>query len=134
MKVFVLLAALLACSTLGLLAQNAGGYLLTKVVAYDAAKLCLALDRCRFDNYRKQDERVTLTFKDGSTVELLSVQEMQLQGLACNVTIVTPAAHQQKNVFVLHPDGYVFEEVRQENTSLQLQKQQEVANPKNGKP
>ncbi|CAN5429347.1 hypothetical protein BH09BAC1_BH09BAC1_07480 [soil metagenome] len=112
MKTMVLIATIIACCTLGLTAQNAAGYVVAEVLTYDKAKLVAALNKCRFDNYRKMDERVTLTFEDGSTVQLLSVKEMQHQGLACDITIVTPNTTAQNNIFILHPDGYVMEQVR----------------------
>jgi hypothetical protein len=111
MKKIVLLAAFIACCTLGTFAQNAGCYVISHVETYDQAKFELALNKCRFDNYRKYDERVVLKFEDGSTVTLLSVKEMQLIGLACDTKIVTPNAHQQQNLFALHPDGYITESV-----------------------
>lgn len=117
MKVLVLLATIMVSCTLGLVAQHTGGYSITKLVNYDESKLTLALDKCKFDNYRKLSERVTLTFEDGSTVELLSVNEMQQQGLACDTKITTPTEHVQKNVFQLHPDGYIMEVVRKDKNS-----------------
>ncbi len=118
MKNVVLLAFLLACCTLGALAQNAGGYEITHIETYDQTKLISALDKCRFDNYRKYDQRVTLTFEDGSTVALLSIKEMQNAGLACDLKIVTPDNHVQNNVFILHPDGFIVEQVNREANSL----------------
>lgn len=117
MRALVLLVAIMVCCALGLVAQQAGSYTITKLVDYDESKLIVALDKCRFDNYRKLDERVTLTFENGTTVELLSVNEMQLQGLACDTKIVTPSGHVQKNVFQLHPDGYIMEVVRKDKNS-----------------
>jgi hypothetical protein len=111
MKKFVLLAAFIAFCTLGVFAQNAGGYVISHLETYNQAKFELALNKCRFDNYRKYDERVALQFEDGSIIELLSVKEMQLSGLACDTKIVTPNAHQQQNLFALHPDGYIIESV-----------------------
>lgn len=112
MKKIVLLAVFTAFCTLGMLAQNAGGYVITHTETYDQTKFTSALNKCQFDNYRKYDERVTLQFEDGSRVELLSVKEMQTAGLACDTKIVTPAAHQQENIFTLHADGYIVETVR----------------------
>lgn len=117
MKKFMLLATIMAFCMLGAAAQNAGGYVITHLATYNQAKLTQALDKCRFDNYRKQDQRVVLTFEDGSTVELLSVNEMQFLGYACDTKIVTPANHKQQNIFILHPDGYVMEEVRKDKNS-----------------
>jgi hypothetical protein len=111
MKKIVLLAAFIACCTLGTFAQNAGGYVISHLETYDKAKFELALNKCRFDNYRKYDERVAMQFEDGSVIELLSVKEMQLIGLACDTKIVTPNVHQQQNLFALHPDGYITESV-----------------------
>ena len=125
--------ALVAFCTLGAIAQQARGYIITKLVTYDQVKLIAALDRCSFDNYRKHDARVTLTFEDGSTIELLSVNEMQLEGLACNTKIVTPTSHAQQNIFVLHPDGYVLETVRKDKNSND-RKMEMVNDAKQGKP
>lgn len=117
MKKTVLFCAFMAMFTLGAFAQNIGGYIVTNLVTYDQAKLTAALDKCRFDNYRKYDERVTLTFEDGTTVELLSVVEMQHEGLACDTKIITPSTHKQQNVFILHPDGYITELVNRDVNS-----------------
>ncbi len=117
MKKLVLLAVFMAFGALCTFAQNAGGYVVTHVASYDKALLVKALDKCRFDNYRKMDERVTLAFEDGSTVELLSVKEMQYLGYACDMTVLTPAYHKQRNIFILHPDGYVMEHVRKDPAS-----------------
>lgn len=125
--------AFAAFCTLGAIAQQTGGYIITKLVSYDQAKLTTALNRCSFDNYRKYDERVTLTFEDGSTVELLSVTEMQREGLACNTKIITPTDHIQQNIFVLHPDGYVLETVRKDKNSND-RKMEMVNDAKQGKP
>lgn len=127
------MTALVAFCTLGAIAQQARGYVITKLVAYDQAKLITALDRCSFDNYRKYDERVTLSFEDGTTVELLSVAEMQLEGFACDTTIITPTKHIQQNIFVLHPDGYVLETVRKDKNSND-RKMEMVNDAKQGKP
>ena len=107
----------MAFCSLGLFAQNVGGYVITHLETYDQAKLTLALDKCRFDNYRKMDQRVVLTFEDGSQVELLSVKEMQLLGYACDTKIVTSDNHKQANIFQLHPDGYIAEIARKDKNS-----------------
>ncbi len=133
MKKTVLFCAFMAMFTLGAFAQNIGGYIVTNLVTYDQAKLTTALDKCRFDNYRKYDERVTLTFEDGTTVELLSVVEMQHEGLACDTKIITPSTHKQQNVFILHPDGYILETVRKGKNSND-RKMEMVNDAKKGKP
>lgn len=133
MNKLVLMLALAALCTLGAIAQQTSGYVITHVATYDIVKFTVALNRCSFDNYRKYDERVTLTFEDGSTVELLSVTEMQREGLACDTKIVTPANHKQENIFVLHPDGYVLETVRKDKNSND-RKMEMVNDLKKGKP
>lgn len=124
---------MLALGTLGVSAQNPGGYVITNIGNYDYVKLVKALEKCRFDNYRKQNERVVLTFDEGTTVELLSVAEMQQQGYACDVTIVTPSAHAQHNIYILHPDGYILEQVRKDPTSND-RKREMVEDAKKQKP
>lgn len=111
MKKLVLVYAFMAFCTLGTIAQQTGGYVITKVETYDLNIFTSALERCNFDSYRKQNERVTLHFEDGSTVELLSINEMLNNGLGCDTQMPTPSNYKESNVFQLHPDGYIMEKV-----------------------
>ena len=83
------MSALVALCTLGALAQQARGYVITKTVTYELSKLTAALDKCSFDNYRKYDERVTLTFEDGLRLVAKRADAMQK---ACELAPSTMAA------------------------------------------
>lgn len=92
-------------------AQQDNGFVITKTVEYNKSELQAALLKCQFDNYRKMNSRVILHFDDGSTIELLSFNELDKLGIPNDKTFVVPEDHQLESVFSLNPKGYIVETV-----------------------
>jgi hypothetical protein len=110
---FLYTLAILMAATFALQAQDNITYSIGKTVTYDAVKLEQALLKCTLDRYRREDRRVTMKFEDGTKVELFSAAELKAKGVTFDYTAINNSTEfELESTFILHPDGFIIEEVR----------------------
>lgn len=131
MKVKILLLLLFIVPATFIYGQNNVTYKITKTVTYDAGQLEQALQMCSLDHYRRADQRVVMHFKDGSTVELFSAQELSRRGTAVDLAVTnTDPIFDLESTFILAPQGYILEQVK-EMPTLEEQKDYIISKQKN---
>lgn len=108
---YVLATWVLALASALSLSAQQPTYEITRLVAYKEAALNQALQNCQLDAYRKVNARTVLNFENGTQVSLLSVEELRGKGLPTNEAIALADNQINKNVFVLHTDGYILEKM-----------------------
>lgn len=92
-------------------AQAQDTYLVVPSATMEVDQLREALAMCDLDRYRKEDQKVTMVFKDGTRVELFSASKLRKAGIKFKENEINHTPFVLGNIFELKPEGYIVEEV-----------------------